>query len=117
METGWSSEDPVRDLTRTLTGTMRKTAARLVHEWLLAVRGEVDVPDIAPALSLADIYECHACVEHIGQVYVKGIMEARGGRFGVREVIDVYEAAAIAARAADPAKRLFVPGMAQAPGK
>ena len=78
FDTGWSKENPVGDLARALTGAARKTAARLVHEWLLSVRGEPDEPDIGPALVLADIYDCHACVDHIGQVYVKGIMDARG---------------------------------------
>ena len=96
---------PVGDLARALTGAARKTAARLVHEWLLSVRGEPDEPDIGPALVLADIYDCHACVQHIGQVYVKGIMDARGGRFDVRGIVDAYEASEIAARAAEPTRR------------
>ena len=105
FDTGWSKENPVGDLARALTGAARKTAARLVHEWLLSVRGEPDEPDIGPALVLADIYDCHACVQHIGQVYVKGIMDARGGRFDVRGIVDAYEASEIAARAADPTRR------------
>ena len=33
--------------------------------------------DISRANALADLYTCHTCVNHIAQVYLRGIMEAQ----------------------------------------
>ena len=33
--------------------------------------------DISRANALADLYPCHTCVNHIAQVYLRGIMEAQ----------------------------------------
>ncbi len=100
-------------LAERLTGESRQTAARLVHEWLRNVRGEADATEIGAALNLRDIYDCHACVDHVAQVYVKGIMGARAAVFGMREILSPAEAAEIARRASDPGLRLYVPGTAK----
>ena len=39
--------------------------------------GEEDESDWSAAERLQDLYSCHVCLNHIAQVYVKGIM---GGR-------------------------------------
>ena len=39
--------------------------------------GVQDLPDITPANVLADLYTCHTCVNHIAQVYLRGIMTAQ----------------------------------------
>ena len=36
-----------------------------------------DLPDITPANILKDLYTCHTCVNHIAQVYLRGIMETQ----------------------------------------
>lgn len=104
--------DDGKTLAERLTGESRQTAARLVHEWLRNVRGEADATEIDVALNLRDIYDCHACVDHVAQVYVKGIMGARAAVFGMREVLSAQEATEIARRAEDPGLRLYVPGTA-----
>ena len=36
-----------------------------------------DLQDISPANVLADLYTCHTCVNHIAQIYLRGIMGAQ----------------------------------------
>ena len=105
------SKELAEELSARITGLTRQNAAKTVHEWLRKVRPEPDEPDIEAALRLRDIYDCHACVEHVAQVYVKGIMTARGGLFGMKEELSGREAAEIAERAVNPAKRVRVDGV------
>lgn len=97
--------------TAKLTGLTRQNAAKLVHEWLRDICHEPDEADIEAALRLRDIYDCHACVGHVAQVYVKGIMTAKAGVFGMREELSEREAEEIAMRANEPAKRVRVGGV------
>ncbi len=98
-------------LTAKLTGLTRQNAAKLVHEWLRDICHEPDEADIEAALRLKDIYDCHACLNHVAQVYVKGIMTAKAGVFGMREELSEREAEEIAMRASEPAKRVRVFGV------
>lgn len=99
------------ELAERLTGMTRQNAAKLVHEWLRDICHEPDEADIEAALRLRDIYDCHACLNHVAQVYVKGIMTAKAGVFGMREELSEREAEEIAMRASEPAKRVRVFGM------
>ena len=36
-----------------------------------------DLQDISAANVLADLYTCHICVNHIAQVFLRGIMDAQ----------------------------------------
>ena len=36
-----------------------------------------DLQDISAANVLADLYTCHTCVNHIAQVFLRGIMDAQ----------------------------------------
>jgi rhodanese-related sulfurtransferase len=103
--------DSIQELTERLTGMTRQNAAKTVHEWLKNVRLEPDEQDIEAALRLRDIYDCHACVGHVAQVYVKGIMTAKAGVFGMREELSEREAEEIAMRASEPARRVRVFGV------
>lgn len=70
----------------------RRTAAGIIHRVLLSA-GEADEEQIEAALRLKDLYTCRACVNHIAQVYVKGIMtEWSDGVFGLDEQITYREA-------------------------
>lgn len=105
-----------KELAEKLSGVTRQNAAKLVHEWLRDSCHEPDEADIEAALRLRDIYDCHACLNHVAQVYVKGIMDARGGIFGMREELTEREAAEIAERTAKPEKRFRVAGVAAKAG-
>lgn len=95
----------VSELTARLTGVTRQAAAEIVHEWLLQVKQEADEPDITPVYRLMDLMDCHRCVQHVAQVYIKGIMGDGGPIFGMQAVISESEAQQIAARAEYPSLR------------
>lgn len=79
---GWAEPQDVR-----LAGEVlrRNDAARLIHEFLKCELGEADEENWNAAKSLADLYDCHACVHHVAQAFCKGIMTAKGQAFGIRE--------------------------------
>ena len=55
---------------------LRKDAARILHLYMTKVLEIRDEADISPASALKDLYDCRVCVNHIAQVYLKGIMKA-----------------------------------------
>lgn len=55
---------------------LRKDAARILHLYMLNVLNIKDEEDISQASVLKDLYDCRVCVNHIAQVYLKGIMKA-----------------------------------------
>lgn len=55
---------------------LRKDAAKILHLYMLKVLSLKDEEDISPASVLKDLYDCRVCVNHIAQVYLKGIMKA-----------------------------------------
>ena len=63
----------------------RKNAARIIHMFLLKEKGIIDLPSIHDAEVLRDLYDCRICANHIAQVYLRGIMDAKdlsaGGGF------------------------------------
>ena len=71
---GWlEAEDelyPDRDISR-------KNVARILHMYLLKVRLVPDLPDISRASALKDLYDCRICANHVAQVYLRGIMNAK----------------------------------------
>ena len=100
-----TEECELRELAKRLTGVTRQAAAQIVHEWLLIVKKEADEPDITPAYRLMDLLDCHRCVQHVAQVYIKGIMGDGAPVFGMQTTISAREAETIASRAADPTLR------------
>ena len=54
----------------------RKDTARILHLYMEKVLGVTDEDDITPASVMKDLYDCRVCVNHIAQVYLKGIMKA-----------------------------------------
>ena len=56
---------------------LRKDAARIIHLYMLNILNIRDEEDISSAAILKDLYDCRVCVNHIAQVYLKGIMKAR----------------------------------------
>lgn len=55
----------------------KRGAARIVHQFLRNVCKEEDEIDWNPAKKLEDLYDCRTCVNHVAQVFVKGIMCGR----------------------------------------
>lgn len=55
----------------------RKNIARIIHMYLLKVKGISDLQDISKACELRDLYDCRVCANHIAQVYLRDIMSAK----------------------------------------
>lgn len=70
---GWLEE---KDILFSSDKLVRKDAARIIHEFIKREMNEKDTGEYKEALLLKDIYDCHVCVNHIAQVYSKGIMDA-----------------------------------------
>ena len=71
---GWIEDQDERFCNESLN---RQTAARIVHEFMRIELGVPDLPDFSGANVLADLYTCHACVNHIAQVYLRGIIKSQ----------------------------------------
>ena len=71
---GWLEDQDERFCDKNLN---RQTAARILHQFMKIELRVPDLQDISPANVLADLYTCHTCVNHIAQVYIRGIMEAQ----------------------------------------
>ncbi len=77
----------------------KKTMARISHMFLKKLLQEADEPSIKAAEILKDLYDCHVCVNHIGQMYVKGIIEPiEPTLFGNEERVSKSEAFQIITR-------------------
>lgn len=97
---GWLE---VQDVLNRKEVLKRKTAARILHEYLRRGQQEADEVDGSPAYRLLDLFDCRVCAGHIIQVYVKGIMEGKqtaDGRliFGTEDVVFKEEAEKILER-------------------
>ena len=57
----------------------RKNVARICHMYLLKVMKVNDL-DITRAKELKDLYDCRVCANHVAQVYLRGIMDAKNIR-------------------------------------
>ena len=53
----------------------RIDAAIMLHKYMLEVAGIPDLGDISGAAVLKDLYDCRKCVNHIAQVYLRGLMK------------------------------------------
>lgn len=94
------------DLVDHITGEDKRSASRIIREFLLS-KGEEDETDFSAALTLMDIYDCQKCIANIAQVYAKGILPKKSERvFGIDEILSREEAEAAAQRAVDPSKRI-----------
>ena len=55
----------------------RKNVARILHQDLLKVRNIPDIGDIYEAYKLKDLFDCRICANHVAQVYLRGLMDAK----------------------------------------
>lgn len=101
---GWLEDKDAVDWKK---GIERRTAARIIHEILRKERNEADEESWRGAERLKDLYDCHTCVNHVAQVYAKGIMEPVDGNelFGMHMELTTEEALAIIPRIFSKEKR------------
>lgn len=71
FEAGWIE---ALDLTAHDRPVRRIDAARITHLYLLHVKCMNDIEDISGAEALMDLYDCRICVNHIAQVFLRGLM-------------------------------------------
>lgn len=55
----------------------RKNVARILHQYLLRAGGVADIGDIQEAYKLKDLFDCRVCANHVAQVYIRGLMDAK----------------------------------------
>ena len=85
----------------------RRHIAAILHRFIKKELGEKDEEDISRAQVLNDLYDCHVCVNHIAQVWLKGIMDSRAvGVFGTNDFMSISEAEATVKRVFYPVERL-----------
>ncbi|MBP5222698.1 MAG: rhodanese-like domain-containing protein [Lachnospiraceae bacterium] len=104
---GWLNAQNLLEAEKPL---QRMAAAGILHEFLKRELGEKDTGDWSAAQKLKDLYDCRICVNHIAQVYEKGIMEAKhiGSEliFAGRETLSVKESLEILDRLFDRRRRI-----------
>ncbi len=107
---GWLEEQEILFGERKIE---RRQAARILHEYLKTELHEKDNEDWQNAMKLQDLFDCRSCVNHVAQMYVKGIMTAYEEghsdtvlRFGMRNLIQREEAEEILERVFFPEKRI-----------
>lgn len=106
-QNGWLEDQDVSGKSNPLN---RKSAARILHQFLRLELAELDESDGSAASVLQDLYECRVCAGHIIQVYVKGIMGSytdEDGRkfFGLEMQVSEEEAEEIITRLFNVQKR------------
>lgn len=85
----------------------KRDAARIIHFFLRQTKIESDEPEWDKAKKLKDLYDCHTCVDHVAQIYVKGIISvAYEDVFGMRNNITDKEAEEIINRVFNIDKRV-----------
>lgn len=88
----------------------RRTAAAILHRFLLTELEEPDEDSWGEATKLQDLYDCRTCVNHVAQIFAKGIMKEYQQTdkrvFGMREPLWEEECEQILKRVFEPSKRL-----------
>ena len=85
----------------------RRQVARIVHEALRSEFNEKDEQDWSAAKKLSDLYSCRTCVQHIAQVYVKGIIDVdQPNTFNLVGYMSRAEAAVIILKMLDRKRRI-----------
>ena len=85
LDEGWIEQQDIENQDKTLD---RRTAARILHEYMRRRLGIKDLEDITQAYELRDLFDCRVCANHIDQVYLRGIIEPV--MLGEMKIFDVY---------------------------
>lgn len=94
------SEDRLKEIKRIIIVGLipenileKRDAARLIHLFFRYTRIEEDEENWDKAKVLKDLYDCRSCVDHVAQIYVKGIIRPVSiDVFGMRNAVTDKEA-------------------------
>ena len=81
---GWIE---AQDLTSYDEEIKRMDAARILHLYMQHVLHIPDLTDISGAEELKDLYDCRVCVNHIAQVFLRGLMDGIMIPAGGKEIL------------------------------
>ena len=124
-EKGWLEEQDVLFGEKEIE---RRQAARILHQFLRLELKERDESDWQAAMQLQDLLDCRTCINHVAQMYTKGIMSAYTNQdmndsddskhenkliFGMHSVVGEVEAKEMFERAFQPQLRIRVIGAEQ----
>lgn len=73
----------------------RRTAARIVHQFMRIELKIDDLADISAAEKLKDLYTCRSCAAHVAQFYCRGLIECESNFFNHLELLSTFEAVQI----------------------
>ena len=94
------------DLVNSKKWIERRQVARIVHDTLRIEMNEKDEDDWTAAKELNDLYSCRTCVQHISQVYIKGIVDPeKPNVFNPTGELTRAEAATVILKMIDRSKR------------
>ena len=99
----------------------KKIAARILHRVLKNILKEEDEDDRSSAYRLADLFDCHICVNDVSQVYAKGIIPDSEDKlaarpiFGMSEKVTAWDAEEYIDRLFAKSKRLTPPASVNIP--
>ena len=81
---GWIE---AQDLSSYDEAIKRIDAARILHLYMQHVLHIPDLTDISGADELKDLYDCRVCVNHIAQVFLRGLMDGIMIPAGGKEIL------------------------------
>lgn len=74
LSRGWIEKQDIREADKDIS---RFEAARIAHMFLLKEKHTEDLADISGAEILRDLYDCRVCVNHVAQVFLRGLIGPR----------------------------------------
>ena len=116
-EQGWLEEQDILFGEKEIE---RRQAARILHQFLRLELKEKDESDWQAAMQLQDLLDCRICINHVAQMYTKGIMSAYTNQdmndsddlphekkliFGMHYIVEEVEAKEMFERAFQPQLR------------
>lgn len=85
----------------------KRDAAQIIHFFIRQTKIEEDESSWEKAKILKDLYDCRSCVDHVAQIFVKGIITPSSELiFGTRNMVTDSEANDIIKRIFEKDKRI-----------
>lgn len=66
---------------------VRRSAARILHQFMKIELKIPDLADISAADKLKDLYTCRTCVNHVAQIYLRNLIPAEEMEFQNQQIL------------------------------